>query len=50
MEYKKIKNLLGGLVDPEKLPKYTTIKWIKFMTNLMEPITTTKMLHSKHQS
>ena len=30
MEYKEIINLLGGIVDPEKLPKYTTIKWIEF--------------------
>ena len=29
MEYKKITNLLGGLVDPEKLPRYTTIKWVE---------------------
>ena len=29
MEYQKFMNLLGGMIDTTKLPKYTTVKWIE---------------------
>ena len=50
MEYKKITNLLGGLVDSERLPKYTTIKWNEIYDDTDGTYNKTRIPNLKHQS